>query len=51
MYVDFQYAQETAKAIANTDQYITNHLLHSAIIQEPKDVMTKLFDLSKRLLD
>lgn len=51
MYIDFGLAQETATKIKNTEQYITNVLFHNAIRIEPKDVMKKLFELSKRQKD
>lgn len=48
MYVDFGYAQETASKIKNTEQYITNQLVHDGISEDPSDVMKKLFKISKR---
>ncbi|KIM36748.1 hypothetical protein M413DRAFT_31379 [Hebeloma cylindrosporum] len=48
MYVDFGYAQETASKIKNTEQYITNQLVHDGIREDPGDVMKKLFKISKR---
>lgn len=51
MYVDFGLAQETASKIANTEQFITNQMFHNAIHVEAKDVMKKLFELSKRQKD
>ncbi|THV06178.1 alpha/beta-hydrolase [Dendrothele bispora CBS 962.96] len=51
MYVPFEASQETASKIRNTEQYITNQLVHSGIRQDPKDLMKKLFMLSKREYD
>ncbi|KAJ4471627.1 alpha/beta-hydrolase [Lentinula aciculospora] len=47
-YVPFELAQETAAKIRNTEQYITNQLFHSGIREDPKDVMKRLFQLSRR---
>ncbi|KAF8648544.1 hypothetical protein AX16_006248 [Volvariella volvacea WC 439] len=51
MYVDFDLAQETARKIGNTEQYITNQLVHDGIREDSKDVMKRLFELSKREFD
>ncbi|PPR06871.1 hypothetical protein CVT26_003995 [Gymnopilus dilepis] len=51
MYVDFNYAQQTASRIKNTEQYITNQLVHDGLREDPGDVMKKLFKLSKREFD
>lgn len=51
MYVDFTFAQQTASKIKNTEQYITNQLVHDGIREDPGDVMKKLFKLSKREFD
>jgi len=51
MYVEFGLAQETASIIKNTEQYITNQLYHGGIIADPKDVMKRLFQISKREYD
>ncbi|EIN07309.1 alpha/beta-hydrolase [Punctularia strigosozonata HHB-11173 SS5] len=48
MYVDFNLAQETARKIKNTEQYITNQLVHDGIRADAKDVMKRLFELSNR---
>ena len=48
MYVDFDLAQETASKIKNTEQYITNQLMHHGIREDPKDVINTLCKLSKR---
>ncbi|KIK61165.1 hypothetical protein GYMLUDRAFT_43246 [Collybiopsis luxurians FD-317 M1] len=48
MYVPFEQSQETAGKIKNTEQYITNQLAHSGIREDPKDVMKRLFQLSRR---
>ncbi|KAF9477899.1 alpha/beta-hydrolase [Pholiota conissans] len=51
MYVDFDFAQDTASKIKNTEQYITNQLVHDGIREDSSDVMKKLFKLSKREFD
>lgn len=51
MYVDFNFAQDTASKIKNTEQYITNQLVHNGLSRDSKDVMDKLFKLSKREFD
>ncbi|PBK73997.1 alpha/beta-hydrolase [Armillaria solidipes] len=51
MYVDFNLAQDTAAKIKNTEQYVTNQLVHSGLRADPKDVMKHLFQLSKREYD
>ncbi|KAF7376199.1 Alpha beta-hydrolase [Mycena sanguinolenta] len=51
MYVEFGLAQETASIIANTEQYITNQLNHDGIRADAKDVMKRLFEISKREYD
>lgn len=48
MYVDFGLSQDTASKIKNTEQYITNQLFHDGIYADTKDVMQRLFRLSKR---
>ncbi|KAJ7736936.1 alpha/beta-hydrolase [Mycena metata] len=48
MYVEFGLAQETASVIKNTEQYITNQLVHNGLTQDPKDVIQRLFQISKR---
>ncbi|KAJ6589968.1 alpha/beta-hydrolase [Mycena vulgaris] len=48
MYVEFGLAQETASIVKNTEQYITNQLFHDGIHADAKDVMKRLFQISKR---
>ncbi|KAJ7772017.1 alpha/beta-hydrolase [Mycena maculata] len=48
MYVQFGLAQETAAAIANSEQYITNQLYHDGLRVDSKDVIKHLFKISKR---
>jgi len=48
MYVPFELSQETAAKIQNTEQYITNQLAHNGLTEDPKDVMKRLFQLSRR---
>jgi hypothetical protein len=47
-YVPFELSQQTAAKVQNTEQYITNQLVHNGIRQDPKDVMKRLFELSRR---
>ncbi|KAJ7605959.1 alpha/beta-hydrolase [Mycena polygramma] len=51
MYVDFTWAQDTAAAIGNIEQYISNQHMHSAIRKDPGTVLSALFRLSKREKD
>ncbi|KAJ3565185.1 hypothetical protein NP233_g7803 [Leucocoprinus birnbaumii] len=48
MYVDFNFAQDTASKIKGTEQYITNQLFHDGVREDCKDVMKRLFQLSKK---
>ena len=48
MYVDFDFAQETASKIKITEQYITNQLVHDGIREDSQDVINTLCKLSKR---
>jgi len=47
-YVEFGLAQMTASKIKGTEQYITNQLYHDGIRDDAKDVMKRLFQISKR---
>ncbi|KAF9012557.1 alpha/beta-hydrolase [Cyathus striatus] len=51
MYVDFNLAQDTASKIKNTEQYITNQLVHDGIREDAKDIVQKLMQISKREFD
>ncbi|KDR75490.1 hypothetical protein GALMADRAFT_68416, partial [Galerina marginata CBS 339.88] len=51
MFVEFNFAQHTAAKIKNTEQYITNQLVHDGIHEDAGDVMKKLFKMSKREFD
>jgi len=48
MYVDFDFAQDTASKVKNVEQYITNQFFHNGIQVDPKDIMKHLFKISKR---
>ncbi|EIM83989.1 alpha/beta-hydrolase [Stereum hirsutum FP-91666 SS1] len=48
MYVDFGLAQDTAAKIGNVEQFITNQMFHDALRVDSKEVVKKLFVLSKR---
>ena len=48
MFVDFDFAQETASKIKNTEQYITNQLVHDGLHEDSQDVINTLCRLSKR---
>ncbi|KAK1217229.1 hypothetical protein PQX77_020119 [Marasmius sp. AFHP31] len=51
MYVPFELSQQTATTIKNTEQYITNQLQHGGIREDPRDLMRRLFQISKREFD
>ncbi|KAJ7655701.1 alpha/beta-hydrolase [Mycena polygramma] len=51
LYVEFGLSQETASTIKNTQQYITNQLYHDGVRMEARDVMKRLFEISKRTND
>lgn len=48
MYVDFGLAQDTVVKIGNVEQFITNQMFHDALRVDSKEVVKKLFALSKR---
>lgn len=48
MYVEFGLAQETAGKVAYTEQFVTNQMFHDGLRKHTKDVVGKLFELSKR---
>lgn len=48
MYVDFGLAQETAAKVRDTEQFITNTMFHGALMKLTKEVIVRLFELSKR---
>ena len=48
MYVDFSLAQETAATVRGTEQFITNTMFHDGLRKHTKEVLGKLFELSKR---
>ncbi|EIM80537.1 alpha/beta-hydrolase [Stereum hirsutum FP-91666 SS1] len=51
MYVDFNLAQDTASKVKNTEQFITNQIFHDGLRLDTKEVISKLFDLNKRVKD
>ncbi|KAF7362341.1 Alpha/beta-hydrolase [Mycena venus] len=51
LYVEFGLSQETASLIKNTEQYITNQLYHDGLRMESKNVIQRLFQLSKKAKD
>ena len=51
MYVDYDYAQETARKIKGCKQYITNTLYHNALRARTGDVMQHLWALRDSTLD
>ncbi|KAK7057658.1 Alpha/beta-hydrolase, partial [Favolaschia claudopus] len=51
LYVEFGLSQETASTIKNTEQFITNQLYHDGLRMEAKDVIQRLFSLSKKAKD
>jgi len=48
MYVDFDFAQQTAAKVKDTEQYITNQLVHDGLREDSRDVIKTLCKLSKR---
>jgi hypothetical protein len=48
MYVDFDLAQDTASKVRNVKQFITNQMYHDALRKNTKEVLGKLFEISKR---
>lgn len=48
MYVDFDLAQQTAAKVRGTEQFITNQIFHDGLRMHTKEVLDKLFDISKR---
>ena len=48
MYVDFDLAQETAGKVRGTEQFVTNAMFHDGLRKHTKEVVEKLFELSKR---
>lgn len=51
MYVDFDLAQKTASHIKNVEQHITNRFFHNGLRADSKEIVTRLFELSKREYD
>lgn len=51
MYVEFGLAQDTASKVRNTEQFITNQIYHDGLRLDTKEVISKLFELSKRVKD
>lgn len=49
MYVDFELARKTARAIGNHKIFITNTMMHDAVRAKCNEVMGELFRLSKRV--
>ena len=48
MYVDFGLAQETAAKVRGVEQFITNTMFHGGLKTHTKEVLGRLFELSKR---
>ena len=48
MYVDYDLAQETAGRVSNVKQFITNQMYHDGLRKNTKEVLGKLFEISKR---
>lgn len=51
MYVDYDFARETASKIKNCKNYVTNNMYHNAISQKTDEVLKKLFDLRDDVID
>ncbi|KIP01542.1 hypothetical protein PHLGIDRAFT_96890 [Phlebiopsis gigantea 11061_1 CR5-6] len=48
MYVEFGLAQETARMVRGTEQFVTNQLFHDGLRKHTKEVVGKLFEISRR---
>ncbi|KAI5116572.1 hypothetical protein M0805_006729 [Coniferiporia weirii] len=51
MYVDFDLAQETAAKVRGTEQFVTNQMFHDGLRKHSKEVVSKLFEISRREYD
>lgn len=51
LFVDFEYAQETAARIKGCKQYITNALYHTALGTQAEEVVKQLFALRDDVID
>lgn len=51
MYVDYEFAQETASKIKNCKQFITNTMYHSGLTHQSNEVMKQLFALRDDVID
>ncbi|KAH8119584.1 alpha/beta-hydrolase [Phellopilus nigrolimitatus] len=51
MYVDFDLAQETAAKVKGTEQFITNQMFHDGLRRHSKEVIGRLFEISRREYD
>ncbi|KAI9877428.1 MAG: hypothetical protein M1830_003913 [Pleopsidium flavum] len=51
MYVDYEFAQETAAKIKNCKQFITNNIYHDGIRSKPEEVTKQLFALRDDVID
>ncbi|EJD03345.1 alpha/beta-hydrolase [Fomitiporia mediterranea MF3/22] len=48
MYVDFDLAQETVAKVRGAEQFITNQMFHDGLRKHTKEVLGKLFEISRR---
>ena len=51
MYVDFEFAQETAKIIKGTKTYVTNTMYHNALRSRTDELLKNLFALRDESID
>ena len=51
MYVDFEFSQETARAIKGCKLWVTNVMYHDAIRERMDEVMKQLFALRDDVID
>lgn len=51
LYVNFEYAQETAAKIKGCKQFITNRMYHDAIASKAEEVIKQLFALRDNVID
>ena len=48
MYVDYGLAQDTARAVRGTEQFVTNQMFHDGLRKHTEEVVGKLFEISRR---
>jgi hypothetical protein len=51
MYVDYEFAKDTAKLVKGTKTFETNVMYHSALRARSEEVLQNLFNLRDDVLD